>query len=46
MNKSETITISLNSETLDKIRNQATKEYRSINKHIQYIIDQYMKGNK
>lgn len=39
MVKKETITISLDSETLDLIRKQAQASYRSISKHIAYIID-------
>jgi hypothetical protein len=39
MNKNETVTISIDSKTLDAIRLQAVKNYRSINKHIQYLID-------
>jgi hypothetical protein len=39
MVKKETITISLDSETLDLIRKQALASYRSISKHIAYILD-------
>jgi hypothetical protein len=43
MNNKEAITISIDSKALDKIRQQATANYRSINKHIQFIIDNYLK---
>jgi hypothetical protein len=39
MVKKETITISLDSETLDAIRKQALASYRSISKHIAYLLD-------
>ena len=39
MVKKETITISLDSETLDLIRKQALASYRSISKHIAYLLD-------
>jgi hypothetical protein len=35
----ENITITLTSDKLDTIRKQAIKDYRSINKHITYLID-------
>jgi len=35
----ENITITIDCDTLDLIRKQATKEYRSINKHITYLIN-------
>lgn len=38
MTKLETITISLDSATLDTIRKLAQDNYRSINKQIQFII--------
>jgi hypothetical protein len=37
--KPETITITIDAKKLDAIRLQAVKQYRSINKHIQYLID-------
>jgi hypothetical protein len=43
MNKTDTITISIESKTLDTIRLQAVKNYRSINKHIQYLINTALK---
>ena len=46
MNNKEAITISIDSKVLDKIRQQATANYRSINKHIQFIIDNYLKEVK
>ena len=39
MVKKETITISLDAEILDAIRKQALASYRSISKHIAYILD-------
>jgi hypothetical protein len=39
MVKKETITISLDTETLDAIRKQALLSYRSISKHIAFILD-------
>lgn len=45
MVKKETITISLDSETLDLIRKQAQASYRSISKHIAYIIDNAINDN-
>lgn len=39
MVKMDTVTISIDAKTLDAIRLQAIKNYRSINKHIQYLID-------
>ena len=44
--KNEPITISLNSETLNLIREQATKEYRTINAQIKMIIETYLNGGK
>jgi hypothetical protein len=38
MNKSEVITISLSREIMDTIRKQSSAEYRSISKHIAYLI--------
>ena len=38
MNKSEVITISLSREIMDMIRKQSSIEYRSISKHIAYLI--------
>lgn len=35
----ENITITLSGDILDLIRKQAIKDYRSINKHITYLID-------
>jgi hypothetical protein len=43
MVKKETITISLDSETLDIIRKQALLSYRSISKHIAFILDKHTK---
>jgi hypothetical protein len=43
MVKKETITIALDSETLDIIRKQALAAYRSISKHIAYILDKHTK---
>jgi hypothetical protein len=43
MVKKETITIALDSETLDNIRKQAHAAYRSISKHIAYILDKHTK---
>lgn len=40
----ETITITLTDETLDLIRKQAHSEYRSINKHIAYLIAMGLKA--
>jgi hypothetical protein len=34
----ENITITIERDTLDLIRKQAIKDYRSINKHITYLI--------
>lgn len=45
MVKKETITISLDSETLDLIRKQAQANYRSISKHIAFIIDNAINDN-
>jgi hypothetical protein len=39
MVKKETITISLDAEILDAIRKQAQASYRSISKHIAYLLD-------
>lgn len=39
MVKKETITISLDAEILDAIRKQALASYRSISKHIAYLLD-------
>jgi hypothetical protein len=38
MNKN-TITITLDADTLDTIRKDALKNYRTVNKHISYLID-------
>jgi hypothetical protein len=38
MNKN-TITITLDADTLDTIRRDAIKNYRTVNKHISYLID-------
>jgi hypothetical protein len=38
MNKNEVITISLSREIMDTIRKQSSIEYRSISKHIAYLI--------
>jgi len=38
MNKN-TITITLEANTLDTIRRDAIKNYRTVNKHISYLID-------
>jgi hypothetical protein len=38
MNKNEVITISLSREIMDTIRKQSSAEYRSISKHIAYLI--------
>jgi hypothetical protein len=38
MNKTEVITISLTREIMDTIRRQSSAEYRSISKHIAYLI--------
>jgi hypothetical protein len=35
----ENITITLTSDKIDLLRKQAIKEYRTINKHISYLID-------
>jgi hypothetical protein len=35
----ENITITLSSDKIDLLRKQAIKEYRTINKHISYLID-------
>jgi hypothetical protein len=43
MVKKETITISIDGETLDLIRKQATAAYRSISKHIAFILDKHTK---
>ena len=44
MSKTETITISLDSATLDTIRKLAQVNYRSINKQIQYVISLGLKS--
>jgi hypothetical protein len=44
MVKKETITISIDGETLDLIRKQATAAYRSISKHIAFILDNAIKA--
>lgn len=46
MSKLETITISLDSATLDTIRKLAQGNYRSINKQIQYIISLGLKATE
>jgi len=38
MNKTEVITISLSREIMDIIRKQSSAEYRSISKHIAYLL--------
>jgi hypothetical protein len=43
MVKKETITISIDGETLDLIRKQALASYRSISKHIAFILDKHTK---
>ena len=40
MVKKETITIALDTETLDIIRKQALASYRSISKHIAFLLNQ------
>jgi hypothetical protein len=42
MNATEIITITVKRETLDAIRKQAVKEYRSISKHIAFILDKHI----
>lgn len=42
MNVTELITITIKRETLDAIRKQAIKEYRSISKHIAFILDKHI----
>jgi hypothetical protein len=44
MSKLETITISLDRQTLDSIRKLAQLNYRSINKQIQFIISLGLKS--
>lgn len=44
MSKLETITISLDRQTLDGIRKLAQSNYRSINKQIQFIISLGLKS--
>jgi hypothetical protein len=41
MKKKETITISLEPKTLDIIRDEALREYRTINAHIKMIIERH-----
>jgi hypothetical protein len=45
MVKKETITISIDGETLDLIRKQAQAAYRSISKHIAFILDKSISKN-
>jgi hypothetical protein len=45
MVKKETITISIDGETLDLIRKQALAAYRSISKHIAFILDKSISKN-
>jgi ferritin len=44
MNKN-TITITLDADTLDTIRKDALKNYRTVNKHISYLIDMGMNAS-
>ena len=44
MNKS-IITITLDPDTLDDIRKRALKSYRTVNKHISYLIDMGMNAS-
>jgi hypothetical protein len=46
MSKNEPITISLNSEVLNIIRQQAQDNYRTINAEIKMIIEKHIKGLK
>jgi hypothetical protein len=46
MTKSETITIKLNSDTLEEVRRLALKDYRSISKQIAFIIDGFISNQK
>jgi hypothetical protein len=44
MTKSEVVTIRLDSETMEKIRQKAVKSYRSIAKEINYLLEQALKS--
>jgi hypothetical protein len=46
MSKNEPITISINSEILNKIRQQAQDNYRTLNAEIKMIIEKHIKGFK
>ena len=46
MNKTEAITIALNSQTLDEIRKLAEKNYRSISKQIAYMLNNSIQQEK
>jgi len=46
MTKAETITIKLNSDTLEEVRKLALKDYRSISKQIAFIIDGFISNQK
>jgi hypothetical protein len=46
MVKQEAITITVSREVMDIIRKQAQASYRSINKHIQYLIDKAINEEK
>ena len=46
MSKNEPITISINSEVLNIIRQQAQENYRTLNAQIKMIIEKHIKGVK
>jgi hypothetical protein len=43
MNKSEVLTIKINSDTLEAIRKRSIINYRSIAKEVNFILDSYLK---
>jgi hypothetical protein len=43
MNKSEVITIRIDSKLMERIREESVKNYRTIAKHIAFIIDESFK---
>lgn len=43
MNKSEVITIRIDTKLMDEVRKEALKNYRTIAKHIAFIIDESLK---
>jgi len=46
MNKTEAITIAMDSQTLDEIRKLANKNYRSISKQIAYMLNNSIQQEK